>query len=1228
MDLHGRSDVVKALAGCDWASTPLGPESAWPQSLRTAVSICRDSRFPIIIFWGPDLVQLYNEAYAPLIGAKHPNALGQRAEDCFPEIWSSIGPMLRGVLNTGVATWSEDMMLPLVRDGKPGEYYFTFSYSPIRDESGIGGVFCAVTETTERVLRSREADQLARELLELNRSKSALLSNVSHEFRTPLSLLLGTLEEALAQTADPRARESLVSCSRNALRLLKLVNSLLAFSRIEAGKAEGRFGPTPLSRVTADLVALFESSATRAGLGLTYDAQTNAIAYVDRDMWERVVTNLLSNALKYTLSGGIDVRTSSNEQNFELVVADTGIGIPAGELTRIFDRFHRVARDDGRSIEGVGIGLALTKELVQLHGGTLSVESELEHGSTFTVRIPLGHRHLPAEQLLAGTENEAQTAAAEFLADVQGWLKDPSTDVSASTPHGQHVLVVDDNADLRAYVARLLGDTYRISMASNGREALAIIHRDRPDLVVSDIAMPHVDGIELLQHIRDLPSSYDISVILLTARVGAEEIASALEVGADDYVTKPFTGAELLARVRTQIRAQQARRAAERQSQQNVVAFRALADALPGMVWTATLEGRRDFNNAAWRTYTGASEFDQWTAFVHTADRQGWNEAWALALHGPHFFRHDYRLWHAQTKRYHWATAQAHIVQLGSEILWVGTTIDIDERKRREIANAFLAKAGGVLGQSLDRTETFATLAGIATEAFCDHCVFYMVEDDQIQRASWHHRDPDLAPLLEELVRLGPRPDDSGWIIGNVIRTGERRAWAGENPDLTPNASKEYADALRRMDVRSMLVCPVRAGNRVYGAFAFCRIGASAAEYDQLDAETLMQFADRVALFVANSDLYEREHRVALSFQNAALPGTLATRTGVDLDAHYVAGSSEARIGGDWYDTELLGDGRVLLSVGDVSGSGLDAAVVMSMIRNAIRSVGHVYADPATMIAAADRAVRGRIGEHFATAFVGILDPVLSRITYSNAGHLPPIVSHNGKTYELPGGETPLGIAFDVDRQTRTAQLPNECVIVCFTDGLTEGAGGFLPGESALHECLRSNAFQEHGNARWLYKQLLPNGSRDDVAVLVARLSATKLAASTKRLDLHVANAADASIARDRICNELTEYGLRAGSAFEDARVIVGEITANVARHAPGDLVVAIDSIRQSLVVHFVDRGPGFRFSDRLPVNRLPSNVFAEGGRGLYIASALSRHLEAVPDLDGGSHICVVIAAT
>jgi PAS domain S-box-containing protein len=758
----GGGAMGESVRSKDWTQTPFGAREHWPQSLKTATALMLESSFAMVVAWGPEFRFLYNDRYRPIIGNKHPFALGAAAKDIFPEVWDLIEPLFMRT-RRGEAVAIDDLLIPLHRHGYLENCYFTIAYSPIRDETGgVGGMLAVVAETTTRVEgerrlttlrelarravdaatpteacrnasaifrdnatdvpfalmylldrngaiaelvsaagieigqpaappsincegdseteawplsavlktgkpllvqnvidrfgplpsgpfpesvptalvqpltrpgrarpygflvvgvsarrtlneRYRDFFELAAEhittaianawvreeerrraeaLAEIDRAKTAFFSNVSHEFRTPLTLMLGPLEQA--RVDRNYADEAIELAHRNSRRLLKLVNSLLDFSRLEAGRMDASFEPVDLSAYTADLASCFRSAIEAAGLQLVVDCPPlREAVHVDREMWEKIVFNLLSNALKFTFKGRIEVRLgeatreSKDRQTPEhsapavcLTVSDTGTGIAAGELPRIFERFHRVRNARARSHEGTGIGLALVQELVRLHGGNVSVTSIEGRGTAFSVMVPLGTTHLQHDRIAAKRTLPSTRAGAEpFVQEALRWLA-PADDAIAARieqPQGQNpsgsittasaakqlresvlfgagknprILIADDNADMREYLSRLLQKAgYEVAAVANGLAALDFARRQHPSLVISDVMMPGLDGFSLVRELRQTPDTRMTSIILVSARAGEEARVEGALIGADDYLTKPFSARELLARV-------------------------------------------------------------------------------------------------------------------------------------------------------------------------------------------------------------------------------------------------------------------------------------------------------------------------------------------------------------------------------------------------------------------------------------------------------------------------------------------------------------------------------------------------------------------------------------------------------------------------------------------------------------------------------------------------------
>ncbi len=438
-------------------------------------------------------------------------------------------------------------------------------------------VSAAITNGQAYEAERRRAEVLA----EVDRAKTEFFSNVSHEFRTPLTLMLGPIEQALANANGSKQsgaatimREELKLVHRNALRLLKLVNTLLDFAQIEAKRMEPMYEPTALDTYTAELASGFHSAIESAGLKLIVDCPPLfEPVYVDREMWEKIVLNLLANAFKFTFQGHIKVGLHSHAELIELTVADTGVGIPDAEQSHIFERFYRAPSMRVRTFEGTGIGLSLVKELVRLHGGEVTFESHAGSGTTFFISIPRGMRHLPREHI--GTERRANPVSSDgaaFLEEALRWSvssqESSGLEGDRRSPHAKsptpHVLVADDNADMRQYIARVLADCYQVKTVTDGVAALQAARIAAPDLVLADIMMPLLDGFGLLQALRNDAQLADVPVVLLSARAGEEATVEGIKAGADDYLVKPFGARELLARVGVQLRRRKAEEALRR----------------------------------------------------------------------------------------------------------------------------------------------------------------------------------------------------------------------------------------------------------------------------------------------------------------------------------------------------------------------------------------------------------------------------------------------------------------------------------------------------------------------------------------------------------------------------------------------------------------------------------------------------------------------------------------
>jgi PAS domain S-box-containing protein len=831
--LGGGGEMGALMRSKDWRGSPLGPLEHWPRSLQVSAGICVSSRFDLIVWWGPELVMLYNDSYRRTLGRKHPDALGRPGREVYPEIWDVIGPMLEHVLATGEATWSADLLLLLERNGYPEETYHTFSYTPIRDADGrVVGVITPVSETTDEVISQRRlltlrdlasrsvdakneteawefaakalggnpydipfavlykfdreitsaeavafagiargnsflldvvdlhgeapiaplirrvvdqgeaveftqlkklgiplpggfwgvnptdlillpitqtghesgmgvlvagvnchkkldedyrgflnlvAGQIAKSVADarvvdeerrraeslaaLDRAKTAFFSNISHELRTPLTLILGPLEELRARATDPTSvsLSELDLVHRNATRLLKLVNTLLEFSRIEAGRVQATYQAVKLGEATAEIASVFRSAMERAGLQFDIRCEEpRARMYVDKQMWEKVILNLLSNALKFTHTGKISLLLTEKNGMAELRVEDTGVGIPAQEMPHLFERFHRIEGTHGRTNEGTGIGLALVQELVKLHGGTIRAQSELGRGSEFVVTIPAGSAHLPQDHILASPNTAGRpTDRQPYVDEAMAWFPEDlaSSSRQANPPSGAlsansatvsapqpRILLVEDNADMRQYLKRLLSEEgYSVDLAPDGVAALVCARETPPDLILSDVMLPKMDGINLIRRLRENRALTDVPIVLLSARTGEDFRLQGLEAGADDYLIKPFYARELLSRIKLHLELN--RRRLDSASRVEMP-----ADVTLMGTWDVNMQTNEAFWSPGLFALLGyapnecTASWDSWLARVHAADLQTVRELRESAIADRREYRCEYRI--------------------------------------------------------------------------------------------------------------------------------------------------------------------------------------------------------------------------------------------------------------------------------------------------------------------------------------------------------------------------------------------------------------------------------------------------------------------------------------------------------------------------------------------------------------------------------------------------------
>lgn len=1176
----------------DWSANPLGDPAKWSAAVRTTVATALACRFPTVLWLGDRLRLIYNDGYIPMLGDKHPAALGSAGADVWWDIWDVVGPLLDGVVSTGKATWADDLKLMLVNDGRRRERYFTFSYSPIMGTGGaIEGVFCAVAETTQRVLSERRlqtlstlaaalmdaqsvdtvldtvidvcarrpadlpfaavyasdeadsrvrlrratpgadadmpqllasftdrgsvaadglrlvpdlpvilpslsarlgddcpeqalvvtlsgtedaltdgsptaalvlglsystplddqyrgfcrllADQVsatlanatayqgerrrAESLAQLDQAKTAFLANVSHEFRTPLTLMLGPLDDALLSlTGNDALADRLRIVQRNGRRLLRQVNDLLDFSRIEAGQRQPQLAVVDIGALTAGIASSFTEVCRLAGIELVLDCQA-AWAEADAEMWETIVLNLVSNAFKYTLTGSITVTAGpGRDGEATITVSDTGTGVAPEHLPRLFDRFYRPANTSGRTAEGSGIGLALVRSLVEMQNGTIAVESTPGQGTTVRVSLPAAEAAPSASA--AGTIAKS-AARNDYAEEALGWLGTGSQPDSAFSSR-QLVLVADDNADMRRHLSTVLGTKWDVLEAGDGRQALELARRHRPDLLLTDVMMPELDGFGLIAAIRADPGLASLPVIMLSARAGPEAAGGGLDAGADHYLVKPFSSADLLSHVTARLQAVARDRS------------RLLREEVP--------EQERALGGL--------------TADVGAA--KSVDQALSVLLGTPA------------------CSLRASAASIGL----------LDETG----SNLLITHAGDLAGDIHDR--------------------YHLVSIDSPVR------------------------------MAEVART-DRRMVVPDVADADERFLAEAAD--KAEDIRALIIEPLHADDgTVLGAMG---LGWPAPrEINPADTDLTRRVAAILARAVARISAAEREHQIAMALQERLLGFGVISQAAA-VSAAYQPASEAMRVGGDWYTATPLDAARIGISAGDVVGHGLAAATVMSQLRSALGAAALAADDPAAVIDLLDRYAQTLDDATFATVAYAVVDSAAGTVSYACAGHpYPLVVGPEGTvTWLQDGRRPPLAVRSftpGADAPTGSAALPPGSLLLLYTDGLIERRSeplrdGLARLTAAAAGCAKLSAGQA---CRELISQMNPGQDyADDVAIIAVRPSGTTAAS---HVDSIPASFSELRPARDRMRGWLASLGTGDGTTH-DVLLGTGEALTNAMEH-------------------------------------------------------------------------------
>lgn len=652
--------------------------------------------------------------------------------------------------------------------------------------------------------------------------------------------------------------------------------------------------------------------------------------------------------------------------------------------------------------------------------------------------------------------------------------------------------------------------------------------------------------------------------------------------------------------------------------------FHLITESIPQLMWTASDTGTCDWFNGKWFSYTGQALSDPlgdgWRQVYHDEDIGPYLAAWNASVRSGSDFEMESRLRGADMA-YRWFLTRAVPLRDadGSVVKWYGTSTDIDDSRRAARDTRVFAEVGNAISGSLIVQDVLDRVLASICPAYADWAIVTILDEQKTLRvAAVVHRDPAAAERMQSLI--GSIYADGSQNVGSpaAVRLGE--------PLLYERAT--YADAARvvhpdifplvwDIGFQSVLVIPFGDDATARGTLGLC-MSPGGRYFDPLDLPFFREFGRRVAPSIANAHLYERERRVAESFQRGALPARLPEVPGFEFSAIYEAGRAEALVGGDWYDAFQLIDGRIVVSIGDVAGSGLAAAITMANVRQAIRGVAHVHADPALMLEAADRTLRSETPDRFVTAFVGVIEPLGGTMTYRSAGHPPPIVlraDHSIQLLEDRG--LPLGLYEREERDSPFVELGAGSTLVLYTDGLIESTHEIIEGQRRLDLAVQSDAVMSAADpAKELHDSVLVEGSRDDVAILVVRVR-TRPSALTWSLEGIDARVADKT--RRELVTALLARGYPAAH-LNAAELIFTELVGNLTRYAPGPAEIALEWVGSRPVLHVRDRGPGLAFAPRLP-----PDIYSESGRGLFLIGALAEDFSVTLRPGGGSHARVVL---
>jgi PAS domain S-box-containing protein len=653
--------------------------------------------------------------------------------------------------------------------------------------------------------------------------------------------------------------------------------------------------------------------------------------------------------------------------------------------------------------------------------------------------------------------------------------------------------------------------------------------------------------------------------------------------------------------------------------------FRQIADATPQLIWVCDARGKVLWVNARWLQFTGQSFADAldegWRTIVHPDDEDEAQRRWREAAANGEAYECEYRL-RGQDGGFRWFLGRAIAVRTTDGTLWYGSNTDIDDARRAARTLRVFADIGEALSESLGLAATLDAVMRVVVPEYADWAFIALLDEAGDQRvAAVYHDDPlKSAALAATIGKIYARVRREN-AAATAMRLREPLLFQHATyADGTANVEPEILNDFSRVaGYESVVVVPLIVGSTPRGTLTMC-MSRHGRHFHSGDLPFFTELGRRIAPAIANAELYERERRVAQLFQEAALPAALPAANGYIFSAIYEAGRAEALVGGDWYDAFGLLDGRIVISIGDVAGSGLRAAVTMSNIRQAVRGVAHVHADCELMLEAADRALRTDIPDSFATAFVGVIDAVAGTLSYKSAGHPAALIRRpNGVIEELRTGGLPLGLRSADRSPPDVTRLDVGSSIYLYTDGLIESTHDMLAGERRLRDAIEhTHGVDPAERARAISGAVLVDGSRDDVAILCVSVVERR---QPRRWTVDVRDVGATTRMRAEILAAL-DLRERAPLWNHAAELILAEIIGNLARYAPADVEFVLESEESRPVLHVLDNGPGFEF---LP--KLPPDLLAESGRGLFLISALAADFNVTRRAGRGSHLRVVFAA-